>query len=93
MSNIISVLTDTELCLLEQLAYLDEDVAKAASDENNTVEFYKINETNIGQTIAEILRVFDEKALEILSSTESSVCDAEICGVEWSRLLRFLKDG
>ncbi len=93
MPNTISVLTDTELCLLEQLAYLDEDVAKAASDENNTVEFYKINETNIGQTIAEILRVFDEKALEILSTEESSVCDAEISGVEWSRLLRFLKDG
>lgn len=27
--NIINQLTDAELCLLEQLTYLDEDVARA----------------------------------------------------------------
>ena len=93
MDSIISMLTDSEFCLLEQLTYLDEDVAKAASTENHTVSFYKISKANIGQTISEILSVFDEEALETLKTHTGSVCDASISGVEWTRLIRFLRGG
>ena len=93
MRSIISKLTDSEFCLLEQLAYLDEDVAKAASDEENEVDFYKISDTNKGQTIAQILSKFDEKALGNLRTNKSSVCDAQISGVEWARIIKFLKNG
>lgn len=93
MEHIISMLTDTEFCLLEQLAYLDEDVAKAASDGNNKVEFYKISEANKGETIAEILSVFDEKALTVLKTHSEPVCDAQVSGIEWARMIKFLKNG
>jgi hypothetical protein len=93
MKQIISALTDTEFCLLEQLAYLDEDVAEAASDENFRIDFYKISGTNIGQTIAKILAPFDEKALAKLRTHTGSVCSAEVSGVEWARIIKFLKDG
>ena len=46
MGSVISLLTDSELCLIEQLTYLDEDVARAASDENDIVDFYKISEND-----------------------------------------------
>jgi hypothetical protein len=36
-------LTDEELCMLEQLTYLSEDVAEAASNDTFKVEFFRIN--------------------------------------------------
>lgn len=93
MQSIISSLTDSEFCLLEQLAYLDEDVAEAASDESREVDFYKISESDKGRSIAEILSKFDEEALQKLRTSNSSVCDAQISGVEWARLIKFLKNG
>lgn len=93
MGSVISLLTDSELCLIEQLTYLDEDVARAASDENDIVDFYKISEINKGEKISEILRVFDENALANLRKHTGPVCDAQISGVEWARMITFLKNG
>ena len=45
-------LTDMELCMLEQLTYLDEEVAAAAGV--NT-KFGKINDGMVNQTIGDIL--------------------------------------
>ena len=93
MNSIISMLTDTEFCILEQLAYLDEDVAQAASDQKSNVDLYKICETDKGRTIAEILSVFDERALANLRKSSGSVCSAQVSGVEWARIIKFLQDG
>ena len=45
-------LTDMELCMLEQLTYLDEDVAAAAGV---NVYFGKINDGMVNKTIGDIL--------------------------------------
>lgn len=45
-------LTDMELCMLEQLTYLDEDVAAAAGV--NT-RFGKINTDMVNKTVGDIL--------------------------------------
>ena len=45
-------LTDMELCMLEQLTYLDEEVAAAAGVNN---KFGKINDGMVNKTIGDIL--------------------------------------
>ena len=45
-------LTDMELCMLEQLTYLDEDVAAAAGVNN---KFGKINDGMVNKTVGDIL--------------------------------------
>ena len=45
-------LTDMELCMLEQLTYLDEDVAAAAGVNDN---FGKINTRMVNKTVGDIL--------------------------------------
>ena len=45
-------LTDMELCMLEQLTYLDEDVAAAAGVNDN---FGKINTEMVNKTVGDIL--------------------------------------
>lgn len=82
-------LTDEELCMLEQLTYLDEDVSKAAGINNI---FSKINlSQHKGQFISAILEDFDDKALARLALHTESVCDAEISGTEWVRIISYIK--
>jgi len=52
----ISILTDEELCMLEQLTYLSEDVAEMASnlDAGFKINFYRINNENKYSTILKI---------------------------------------
>lgn len=45
-------LTDMELCMLEQLTYLDEEVAAAAGVNDN---FGKINTRMVNKTVGDIL--------------------------------------
>lgn len=82
-------LTDEELCMLEQLTYLDEDVAKAAGI--NDV-FSKINDMHKTNKIFDILEDFDDKALATLALHTESVCDAEISGTEWVRIISYIKN-
>ena len=49
-------LTDMELCMLEQLTYLDEDVAAAAGVNDN---FGKINTDMVDKTVSRILAVLE----------------------------------
>ena len=81
-------LTDEELCMLEQLTYLDEDVAKAAGINSR---FSKINSDDITHSISVILEDFDDKALARLALHTESVCDAEISGTEWVRIISYIK--
>ena len=91
MSNIYNVndLTDEELCMLEQLTYIDEDVAFLAFD---TPKFTKINKGHIGRTISEILEDFDEEALIRLRHHSENICDAAMSGVEWAGVIEYLKN-
>ena len=82
-------LTDMELCMLEQLTYLDEEVAVAAGV---NVYFGKINDGMVNRTISQILAVFDDKALLRLASHTKSVCDAAISGFEWVQIISYLKN-
>lgn len=84
-------LSDTEICMLEQLTYLDEDVAKAASSASSRVMFYKISDTNKGDTVADILAPFTDKALLNLKKHGESICDAEMTGAEWADILKYIK--
>ena len=84
------ILTDEELCMLEQLTYLDEIVAEKAGV--NDV-FSKINVADFyGSKICEILSAFDEKAIVRLMAYPESICDGDISGVEWAKIITYLKD-
>ena len=82
-------LTDMELCMLEQLTYLDEEVAAAAGVNDN---FGKINIRMVNKTISQILEDFDDEALLRLASHTKSVCDAAISGFEWVQIISYLKN-
>lgn len=82
-------LTDAELCMLEQLTYLDEDVAAAAGVNDS---FGKINEKMKNWTIEDILSAFDDEALLRLATHTESVCDAEISGFEWVQIISYIKN-
>ncbi len=82
-------LTDQELLMLEQLCYINSDVASAAG----VSDFSKID-INVFQnkTINEILQVFDETAisnLEALGDTE--IDGACASGKEWAQIITYLK--
>ena len=54
-------LTDEELCMLEQLTYLDEKVSEAAGIGNNIT---KLNaKYHVNRSVEAILSVYDETAL------------------------------
>ncbi len=82
-------LTDEELCMIEQLTYLDEAVAEKAGVSN---EFGKICRDHIGKSIGEILEFFDDEALLRLAAHSESVCDGAISGVEWVQIISYLKN-
>ena len=59
-----------ELCMLEQLCYLNKDVAKMAGVED---DFKGIKGTMNGKSVEEILKYFDDTAisnLEVLGNKE-----------------------
>lgn len=85
----VDKLTDEELCMIEQLTYLDEMVAEKAGINN---VFSKINDKFQGQKILNILRDFDDKAIARLMAYPESICDADISGVEWAKIITYLKD-
>lgn len=86
-------MTDAELCLLEQLTYLDEDVAKTAFGKDNydDLDFYKISKEYIGSPISEILKKFNETAIANLRMHPEEICDAAISGMEWASIIEQLK--
>lgn len=89
----ISQLSDVEVCLLEQLTYLDEDVARAAFGSINyeNLGFYKISNDYLGSTISDILDAFNETALSNLRKHPEEICDAAISGTEWASIIENLK--
>ena len=85
----IDKLTDEELCMIEQLTYLDEMVAEKAGINDS---FSKISAKNIDRSIAQILADFNDVAIARLMAYPESICDAAISGVEWAKIITYLKD-
>lgn len=82
-------LSDVELALLNQLAYLDEYVAEAADIFGR---FMKIHSENKTYTVGDILSCFDEKALKKLSNEESMLPESFISGKEWADIIRCIQN-
>ena len=80
----VEKLTDEELCMIEQLTYLDEMVAEKAGINDS---FSKVNNRYIGNSIERILADFDDAAIARLMAYPESICDAEISGVEWAKII------
>ncbi len=72
-------LTDEQLLLLEQLTYLNSDVADAAGTTH-------VSPTSVG-TVGELLRQYNEEALENLD-TAGDVADTYTQGYEWAAVIR-----
>ncbi len=84
-----AVLSDEELCMLEQLCYLVPEVASAAGVET----FSGITDRDAGLTVGEILAVFDEDAigrLRVLGDEEAG--RSCISGREWADILQYVKE-
>ena len=82
-------LTDEELCLLEQLCYLNADVAEAAGAEG----YSGISGRDAGLSVGEILEVFDGQSLDSLRDMGSEeVGGSCVSGVEWAEILSCVKE-
>lgn len=81
------VLTDNELGMIEQLCYLNKDVAEAAGVSG----FNGVKNGQKNMSIEEILACFDEEALKKLESCDSEIDGACASGKEWAGIIRYLK--
>ena len=81
------VLTDNELGMIEQLCYLNGDVAKAAKVSG----FSGIKNGHKNMTLGDILACFDEEALTKLENCEAEIDGACASGKEWAGIIRYLK--
>ena len=82
-------LTDQELLMIEQLCYLNSDVASAAgvSDYTKMDIYYYQN-----KTIGEILSSFDSNAIANLQSLGNTEIDgASASGAEWAQIITHLQ--
>ncbi|WP_075718606.1 Mbeg1-like protein [Roseburia sp. 499] len=83
-------LSESELCMLEQLCYLNRDVAAAAGIEEKFGGIRLIESE--GQAIEDILEVFDETALANLEALgDEEVGGACASGKEWADIIRYIK--
>ena len=83
-------LDENELCMIEQLCYLDSNVAKAAVVKG----FYGMKpEENLNpKTIEDLLVKFDDTALSNLEALGDKEVGAScISGKEWADTIRYIK--
>lgn len=80
------VLSDNELGMIEQLTYLDEDVASKAE----VCGFSGVKNGQKNMTISEILECFDEEALQNLEDKGDQAIGF-ISAKEWAGIIRYLK--
>ncbi len=81
-------LTDEELCMLEQICYLDDSVAEAAG----AVSYAGISDRDAGLSLEDILAGFDEEALsELRTLGDTEVGRSCISGKEWAGILQYVK--
>ena len=82
-------LENEELCMLEQLCYLNQDIAEAAGIKE---KFKWIKANSNEETIEDILKCFDETALSNLEKLgDKEVGSACVSGREWADIIRYVK--
>lgn len=87
-------LTSEELCMLEQLTYLDKKVTDAAKVQG---DIFRINSNHINYSIAAILEPFDDEALANLRAAGMGIDEAEkvdgyeINYAEWAGIIEYLQ--
>ena len=84
----VDKLTDEELCMLEQLTYLNENVSEIAGIQD---DFFRINAHNINRNISDILSDFDDVALDKLRLHTEPIDGFEISGLEWANIIEYLQ--
>lgn len=80
------VLSDNDLMILEQLTYLNNDVAKVAK-----LERQFIIEDCKNKTIREILSVFTEEKLQNLEKETAAIGMGGATGIEWASIIRYIQ--
>ncbi|MBQ3947980.1 MAG: hypothetical protein II656_05605, partial [Ruminococcus sp.] len=85
----INDITDEELCMLEQLTYLNENVTEIAGIQD---VFFRINVNNKNEKIFDILSDFDGVALDKLRLHTEPIDGFEISGLEWANIIEYLKN-
>lgn len=80
------VLSDNDLMILEQLTYLNNDVAKVAK-----LERQFIIEDCKNKTIKEILSVFTQEGLQNLENETSAIGMGGATGIEWASIIRYIQ--
>lgn len=83
-------LDENELCMIEQLCYLTEDIAEVAGiDGFNGI---KLKENEKFKTIEELLAPFDDTAISNLEALgNQEVGSACVSGKEWADIIRYIK--
>lgn len=83
-------LTSEELCMLEQLTYLDKKVTDAAEIQN---DFFRITGLDVNRSIASILEPFDDKALTKLriKGIDGDEDGYKINYAEWAGIIEYLQ--
>lgn len=83
-------LTDNELCMIEQLCYLNSEVAKTAEVKS---DFNGVQIEREKKTIGEILSCFDEEALERLRNKGNEVLKnaGYISAEEWAGIIEYIQ--
>ncbi|MCR5731082.1 MAG: hypothetical protein K6G20_12100 [Ruminococcus sp.] len=84
----INDITDEELCMLEQLTYLNENVTKIAGIQKN---FFRINKDSLNIPISKILKEFTPEALDKLRLHTEPIDGFEISGLEWANIIEYLQ--
>ena len=80
---------EDELCMIEQLCYLDSDVATMAGIGD---KFNGIKIKNQGKSIENILKCFNDTALAKLEALgDKEVGGSCISGKEWADIIRYIK--
>lgn len=85
------ILSDNDLMILEQLTYLDNNVAEAITKAAGLDSEFFINDDCKNKTIGEILSVFTEENLQKLEQIREPIAALEETGVEWASIIRYLK--
>lgn len=81
-------ISDNELCMLEQLCYLNVEVAKAAGIKDDFKDISKHEE----ETIGNILACFDDEAIKKLREAgDTEIEGACASGEEWANIIEYLK--
>lgn len=82
-------ISDNDLCMLEQLTYLDKDVLKEAGISNMSYKRFSKSKDN---SLSTFLNQFTDASLDKLASNkDNEIGGSHMKGSEWAGIIRYLK--